>query len=153
MPVRRSRRRQGGGPLASGRGGVRRSARSRAPPRGGGPRQSRDRQAVRARRRRALPAYRHTLTLSWRAQDTPLRGMEVTLGSGASATIDLTPVSDALERALSAHPALRELVTAGAAPPPPVGGAAGAAGRRKGARLVCMRAPVCFGWYHERRCG
>jgi hypothetical protein len=72
----------------------------------------------------------------------PLRGMEVTLGSGASATIDLTPVSDALERALSAHPALRELVTAGAAPPPPAGGAAGAAGRCKGACHVCMRAPV-----------
>ncbi|KAK9836132.1 hypothetical protein WJX81_004080 [Elliptochloris bilobata] len=44
--------------------------------------------------------------------DAPLRAMEVTLGNGASATIDLRPVSAALESALSAHPTLRNLFSA-----------------------------------------
>lgn len=55
------------------------------------------------------------------AQDAPLQAMEVTLGSGASTTIDLTPVSAALERALSAHPALRDLFAGPARAPPAAG--------------------------------
>ena len=61
------------------------------------------------------------------AQDAPLQAMEVAVGSGASAAIDLTPVSAALERALSAHPALRDVFAGPAQTPPRAGSPAGSA--------------------------